>query len=84
MLTLDELKALAAQDKIDTVYMAFSDHMGRQMGKRYDVDFFLESGVHGSHACEYLMTVDMDFNIIPGFAYTNWFVYLLLLVLCTN
>ena len=72
MLTLDELKALAAQEKINTVYMAFSDHMGRQMGKRYDVDFFLESGVHGSHACEYLMTVDMDFNIIPGFAFTNW------------
>lgn len=72
MLTLEKLKELAREKHIDTVYMAFTDHMGRQMGKRFDVDFFLEDGVSGSYACDYLLTVDMDFNIIPGFSYSNW------------
>ena len=68
---------MAADRQIDTVYMAFTDHMGRQMGKRFDSDFFLQDGVSGSYACDYLLTVDMDFNIIPGFSYSNWFVPLL-------
>ena len=31
------------------------------MGKRFDADFFLESAVEdGTHACDYLLTVDME------------------------
>ena len=41
MLDLARLKLLAEQDEIDTVIVAFSDHLGRLMGKRFDVDFFL-------------------------------------------
>jgi glutamine synthetase len=73
MLTMDQLRKLAIEKQIETVCMTFTDHMGRQMGKRYDIDFFLETGESGSHSCEYLLTVDMDFNIIPGFSYTNWY-----------
>ena len=76
MLTLSQLKTLASERQIDTVYMAFTDHMGRQMGKRFDVDFFLQEGVSGSYACDYLLTVDIDFNIIPGFSFSNWCVSL--------
>jgi glutamine synthetase len=72
MLTVDQLRSLANDKQIETVYMTFTDHIGRQMGKRYDVDYFLEDGIAGSYACEYLLTVDTDFNILPGFSYTNW------------
>lgn len=73
MIDIEQLQLLAEEGEIETVYLAFTDHMGRQMGKRYDVDFFLESGFNGSNACQYLFTVDMAFKIIPGFEYTNWY-----------
>ena len=27
----------------------------------------------GSHACDYLLTIDTEQNILPGFKFTNWF-----------
>ena len=57
--------------------MAFTDHMGQQMGKHFDVDFFLEEAVSGSYDCGYLLTVDMDSNIIPRFSYSNRYVSIL-------
>jgi glutamine synthetase len=53
--------------------MAFTDHVGRYMGKRYDADFFLEEGVNGSHACEYLFTIDSGMQIIRNFKFANWY-----------
>ena len=47
MLTLDDLRAQVAEDRIDTVLVAFTDLYGRLMGKRYDAEFFLESAVDG-------------------------------------
>ena len=73
MLTLDELTSLVACDDIDTVILGFSDHYGRLMGKRLDADYFLDSAAaQGTHACNYLLTTDMDMNPVPGYDFANW------------
>ena len=73
MLTLDELAAAARQDAIDTVILAFSDHYGRLLGKRLDADYFLETAARqGTHACDYLLTTDMEMEPVPGYRFANW------------
>ena len=73
MLSIDQLKNKAAENKINTVIVAFTDHYGRMMGKRFDVDFFLESAVSdGTHACDYLLTTDMEMEPTPGYKMANW------------
>ncbi|MGI9612562.1 MAG: glutamine synthetase family protein [Acidimicrobiales bacterium] len=70
---LDELQKAVASGAIDTVVVGFTDHYGRLMGKRFDADFFLEDCVEaGTHACDYLLTVDMDMEPVEGYASTNW------------
>jgi len=73
LLTLDDLKKKIKSDEIDTVISAFIDHYGRMMGKRFDADFFLESVVeNGAHACDYLLTTDIEMEPVPGYDYANW------------
>jgi glutamine synthetase len=73
MLTLDALRQQVDADEIDTVVVAFTDHYGRQMGKRVDASFFVEQVAQdGSHACDYLLTVDMEMEPVPGYDYANW------------
>jgi glutamine synthetase len=73
MLTRDLLKRRVADGSIDTVIVAFTDPYGRLMGKRYDAGFFLEDTVsHGSHACDYLLTVDMEMTPVQGYEFANW------------
>lgn len=73
MLTIEALRALVEADEIDTVIVAFTDHYGRQMGKRFDADFFLdECAEGGTHGCDYLFTVDMEMTPIEGYAFANW------------
>jgi glutamine synthetase len=72
-LSLEELKSAVLADEIDTVVVAFTDIYGRMIGKRYDVDFFLEAvSEHGTHSCDYLLTVDMEMEPIPGYRFANW------------
>jgi glutamine synthetase len=72
-LTSKELKTKAENEEIETVIVAFTDHYGRLMGKRYDVDFFLESVVEeGSHACDYLLTTDIPMEPVQGYDFANW------------
>lgn len=72
-MTPDELTTAVTSGEIDTVVVGFTDHYGRMMGKRFDASFFLESGLHeGTHACDYLLTVDMDMEPIEGFTFSNW------------
>ena len=62
-MTPEELRTEIEAGRIDTVVMAFPDHYGRLMGKRFDGQFFLDSGLaDGTHACDYLFTVDMEMN----------------------
>ena len=73
MLTPDQLATLVHDDEIDTVLAVFTDHYGRFMGKRFDAEFFLEDTArNGTHACNYLLTVDMEMEPTPGYAYASW------------
>jgi glutamine synthetase len=73
LLTVNELRQRAASGAIDTVLVAFTDHYGRLMGKRFDASFFLDHAVkHGAEACDYLLTVDMEMNPVPGYRLANW------------
>ena len=73
MLTLTDLESRVRADSIDTVILAFCDHYGRLLGKRLDADFFLESAAqNGTHACDYLLTTDMEMEPAPGYDFANW------------
>lgn len=73
MLTLESLSELVVKGEIETVAVMFTDHYGRFMGKRFDAEFFLEEGAaHGTHSCDYLLTVDMEMEPIPGYKFANW------------
>ncbi len=73
MLTLDELARLAQSGAVETVLVMFSDHLGRLMGKRFDAEFFVtDIAAAGTHACNYLLTADMEMEPSPGFRYANW------------
>jgi len=73
MLTVPELQKLADAGEIDAVVVGFTDIYGRLMGKRFDVDFFLDDCVeNGTHACNYLLTCNMNMDPIEGFKYANW------------
>ena len=73
MLTLERLTELVEQKAIDTVQVVFTDLYGRFLGKRIDADFFLEQvAAHGTHACNYLLTVDMEMEPVPGYVFANW------------
>lgn len=72
-LSLEDLKKHVAEETIETVVVAFTDHYGRLVGKRFDAEFFLESAVtDGTHGCDYLLTTDMEMEPIPGYKFANW------------
>ena len=73
MLTVDELSARVASGQIETVLAVFPDLYGRLMGKRFAAGFFLEhTAQHGFHVCDYLLTVDMEMEVVAGYAFANW------------
>ena len=73
MLNIDELHELVGKGEIETVVAGFTDHYGRLMGKRFDAEMFVEEIVrHGGHACDYLLTVDMEMDPVPGYRFANW------------
>ncbi len=73
MLTLETLGARVGDGTIETVIVAFSDHYGRLVGKRYDAELFVaDTASHGTHGCNYLLTTDMEMQPVPGYAFANW------------
>ena len=67
LLTLEALRSLVVQGDIDTVVAGFTDHYGRLLGKRFDAGMFVDDIVkNGGHACDYLLTVDMEMEPVPG------------------
>ena len=73
MLSLDELAQRVKEEQIETVVLAFSDHYGRLLGKRFAADHFVaEVMQRGSHACNYLLTTDMEMAPVPGYRFANW------------
>ncbi len=72
-LEIAQLTEMVRKDEIDTVLVGFTDLYGRYIGKRFDAEFFLESGVpDGTHGCNYLLTVDMEMEPVPGYSFANW------------
>jgi len=72
-LDLEKLEALVRSDDVDTVLVAFTDLYGRLVGKRFDAGFFLDSIARdGTHGCDYLLTVDMEMEPVPGYRFANW------------
>ncbi len=60
-------------EKVDTIIVAFVDVYGRLMGKRLTWNFFHDSVMKsGFHFCNYLTTVDIPMNILPGFKIASW------------
>ena len=73
MLTIDDLRARVDNSGIDTVLLACTDLYGRQLGKRMDARFFLDnSEERGTHACDYLLTADMNMDPVPGYRLASW------------
>lgn len=72
-LTLDRLREQIATGEIDTVIAAFTDMQGRLQGKRFHAYYFLEHVLaHGTEGCNYLLTVDVEMNTVPGYKMTSW------------
>ena len=72
-MNLAQLKSQVKSGTIDTILVAFPDPFGRLVGKRFRADFFLASVVkHGTHGCNYLLTVNLDMDPLDGFNVASW------------
>ena len=72
MLDLETLARLVEAGEIDTVLVCFPDVQGRLMGKRVTGHFFLDSVAEETHACNYLLAVDMEMEPVPGYEAASW------------
>lgn len=72
-MNLPSLKSKIKSGEIDTVIVAFPDVFGRLVGKRFTGRFFLDSVAgHGTHGCNYLLTVNIEMDPMDGFKLANW------------
>ena len=72
-MTLEILTTKIEANEIDTVIVVFPDPLGRLVGKRYIGRNFIESvAKHGTHACNYLLTVNMEMDPQEGYNVANW------------
>src|SRR3989442_6518194 len=72
-MNLPQLKTKIRAGVIDTVIVAFPDPFGRLVGKRFRADVFLDSVLkHGTHGCNYLLTVNMEMDPLDGFKVARW------------
>lgn len=71
-LTFANLKKLVAEGAIDTVIAAFPDMQGRLMGKRFQANYFVDGAYEETHGCNYLLTVDVDMEPVPGYKAASW------------
>jgi glutamine synthetase len=72
-LSRDKLEQLIAAGDVDTVIVAFSDLLGRLMGKRVSAQFFIdEVAESGAEACNYLFAVDVEMNTVDGYKMSGW------------
>jgi glutamine synthetase len=73
MLSVDDLRKEAKDGTIDTIVTAFTDMQGRLMGKRIQVEYFLDEVTeHGVEGCNYLLALDMEMEPVPGYEMANW------------
>ena len=73
MISVSGLTGVVERGEVDTVVAGFTDHYGRLCGKRFDACFFLDSVVKdGTHACDYLLTTDMEMEPVAGYDFASW------------
>jgi glutamine synthetase len=73
MLTREQLVDEIEWGDIETVLAAFPDLYGRLMGKRITGHFFRDRIAEGGmDVCAYLLTVDMEMDPVPGYAFASW------------
>lgn len=73
VLSLEELRLLAAADEVDDVIVAVPDLVGRLQGSRVAVEQFLAEVVtDGFAACSYLLACDVEMEARAGYAYSPW------------
>ena len=70
--SLDALRADVKAGTIDTVLCCFPDMQGRLVGKRMQVDYFLDTAHVETHGCDYLLANDIDMEPVPGYEAANW------------
>src|SRR5215471_6929869 len=72
-MTLQTLRTQIRSGAVDTVIVAFPDPFGRFVGKRFRGEVFLDSVLkHGTHGCNYLLTVNMEMDPLDGFKVASW------------
>jgi len=72
-MNLQALQRKITKREIDTVIAVFPDVFGRLIGKRFTGEFFLDHVMsHGTHACNYLLTVNLEMDPLDGFPLANW------------
>jgi glutamine synthetase len=72
-MNLQTLQSKIRSGAIDTVIVAFPDVFGRLVGKRFTGRFFLDHVArHGTHSCNYLLTVNIEMDPQDGFKLANW------------
>ena len=69
---LERLRDDVRTGRIDTVIAAMTDMQGRLIGKRVAGHFFVDECLEEMHGCDYLLTVDMDMEPVPGYAAASW------------
>ncbi|MDQ1435852.1 MAG: glutamine synthetase, partial [Actinomycetota bacterium] len=75
MLDPAELAEAIATGEIDTVLVAFPDLQGRLVGKRVTGSYWrdhMNAGAEPLHMCNYLLAVDSEMNVLPGYAFASW------------
>src|SRR3954470_24017630 len=72
-MTLEALARRVDSGEIDTIIVAAPDVSGKQVGKRFTGRTFIDSvAEHGTHGCNYLLTVDIEMEPQSGFRLANW------------
>lgn len=71
-LSFEALTEAVALGEIDTVVVAFPDMQGRLVGKRFHAQYFVDGGFEETHGCNYLLANDLEMELVPGYAATNW------------
>ena len=69
---VDSLKKKVTNGDIDTVLLCMVDMQGRLIGKRLHAKYFVDSGYAETHACNYLLALDLDMEPVPGYELANW------------
>ena len=72
-LDVETLTRQIREGEVDTVLVVFPDMYGRLVGKRVAGTFFLDQcSDHGTHGCNYLLTVNIEMDPVDGFKLASW------------